>query len=149
MEPSVANLRARLSSEGLSHQKERPTDEEIEHRSLWVNPRNIVILGPLTSRLPKKLSELSLTNVERIEITITNGDGVLKMTGTAVSGGVIKARICVAEDLVDADQIQPGDILITYSTDIGWSPYFPIISGLVTEIGGTISHGSVIAREFG
>ena len=61
MEPSVANLRARLSSEGLSNQKERPTDEEIEHRSLWVNARNIVILGPLTSRLPKKLSELSLT----------------------------------------------------------------------------------------
>jgi len=61
MEPSVANLRARLSSEGLSNQKERPTDEEIDHRSLWVNPRNIVILGPLTSRLPKKLSGLSLT----------------------------------------------------------------------------------------
>ena len=44
---------------------------------------------------------------------------------------------------------QSGDILITYSTDIGWSPYFPVISGLVTQIGGLLSHGGVIAREFG
>lgn len=44
---------------------------------------------------------------------------------------------------------QPGDILITYSTDIGWSPYFPMLGGLATEIGGLISHGAVIAREYG
>ncbi|RWS25536.1 putative phosphoenolpyruvate synthase-like protein [Leptotrombidium deliense] len=42
-----------------------------------------------------------------------------------------------------------GDILITYTTDIGWSPYFPIVSGVVTEMGGLNSHGAVIAREFG
>ena len=42
-----------------------------------------------------------------------------------------------------------GDILITYSTDIGWSPFFPLLSGLATEIGGLISHGAVIAREYG
>ena len=39
--------------------------------------------------------------------------------------------------------------MITYSTDIGWSPYFPLLSGIITEIGGTISHGAVIAREYG
>ena len=44
---------------------------------------------------------------------------------------------------------QKGDILITFSTDIGWSPYFALLSGLVTEIGGLISHGAVIAREYG
>lgn len=38
---------------------------------------------------------------------------------------------------------------MTYSTDIGWSPYFVALSGLVTEIGGLISHGAVIAREYG
>lgn len=63
--------------------------------------------------------------------------------------GDIKARVCVAETIDEAVNIQQGDILITYSTDIGWSPYFPLISGIVTEIGGTISHGAVIAREFG
>ncbi|GFY37326.1 putative phosphoenolpyruvate synthase [Trichonephila inaurata madagascariensis] len=43
----------------------------------------------------------------------------------------------------------PDEILITYSTDIGWSPYFPIISGVVTELGGLISHGAVVSREYG
>eukprot|EP00094_Tigriopus_californicus_P011985 TCALIF_11579-PA protein Name:"Similar to pps Putative phosphoenolpyruvate synthase (Bacillus subtilis (strain 168))" AED:0.06 eAED:0.06 QI:16/0.95/0.88/1/0.54/0.68/25/119/1347 len=43
----------------------------------------------------------------------------------------------------------PGDILVTVSTDIGWSPYFPLLGGVVTELGGLISHGAVVAREYG
>ncbi|CAL1271874.1 unnamed protein product [Larinioides sclopetarius] len=42
-----------------------------------------------------------------------------------------------------------GEILVTYSTDIGWSPYFPILGGVVTELGGLISHGAVVSREYG
>ena len=42
-----------------------------------------------------------------------------------------------------------GDILITVSTDIGWSPYFPLLGGVATELGGLISHGAVVAREYG
>ncbi len=42
-----------------------------------------------------------------------------------------------------------GDVLITVSTDIGWSPYFPLLGGVVTELGGLISHGAVVAREYG
>ncbi|CAG2116789.1 unnamed protein product, partial [Medioppia subpectinata] len=75
--------------------------------------------------------------------------GMVQMKGTPVSNGSVKARVCVSEDITEADNIQPGDILITYSTDIGWSPYFPLLSGIITEIGGTISHGAVIAREYG
>lgn len=63
--------------------------------------------------------------------------------------GQVKARICVAANIEEAVNIQQGDILVTYSTDIGWSPYFALVSGIVTEIGGTISHGAVIAREYG
>lgn len=40
-----------------------------------------------------------------------------------------------------------GDILVTYSTDIGWSPYFPLLSGIVTELGGLISHGSFFFND--
>lgn len=76
-------------------------------------------------------------------------EGTVSLKGTPVTVGDIKARICVAESIEEAANIEHGDILITYSTDIGWSPYFPLISGIVTEIGGTISHGAVIAREFG
>lgn len=39
--------------------------------------------------------------------------------------------------------------MITISTDIGWSPYFPLLGGVVTELGGLISHGAVVAREYG
>ncbi|TKR86659.1 hypothetical protein L596_011205 [Steinernema carpocapsae] len=45
--------------------------------------------------------------------------------------------------------LEPGEILITGYTDIGWSPYFPLIEGLVTEIERLFSHGSVVAREYG
>ena len=48
---------------------------------------------------------------------------------------------CNKIKLVVVVNIQTGDILIVPFTDIGWSPYFPLISGLVTEIGGLISHG--------
>lgn len=74
-------------------------------------------------------------------------DDAVSMSGTAVTVGSVKGRVCVAETIEEAVNIKPDDILLTYSTDIGWSPYFPLISGIVTEIGGTISHGAVIARE--
>ena len=44
---------------------------------------------------------------------------------------------------------QTGDVLVVHCTDVGWSPYFSLIAGLITEIGGLISHGAVVAREYG
>ncbi|CAG2112977.1 unnamed protein product, partial [Medioppia subpectinata] len=93
--------------------------------------------------------EMKPRNFEDRIIPPVLSSGMVQMTGTPVSNGSIKARVCVSEDITEADNIQPGDILITYSTDIGWSPYFPLLSGIITEIGGTISHGAVIAREYG
>lgn len=43
---------------------------------------------------------------------------------------------------------QRDDILIVSYTDVGWTPYFPLLGGLVTEMGGLVSHGAVVAREF-
>ena len=75
--------------------------------------------------------------------------GGAKVQGTSVCNGVVTARACVALNLEEATVIRPGDILITNATDIGWSPYFPLLGGVVTELGGIISHGAVIAREYG
>ncbi|KAG0421092.1 hypothetical protein HPB47_003008, partial [Ixodes persulcatus] len=61
--------------------------------------------------------------------------------GTPVSRGSVTAPARVVKTLDSADCIQPGDILVTNATDIGWSPYFPLLSGLVTELGGLLSHG--------
>ncbi|XP_071158231.1 rifampicin phosphotransferase-like [Mytilus edulis] len=71
------------------------------------------------------------------------------LKGMPVCHGVITGVCRVVKSLPEADDIQAGDILIVLYTDIGWSPYFPLISGLVTEIGGLVSHGAVVAREFG
>ncbi|KAJ6633279.1 putative phosphoenolpyruvate synthase, partial [Pseudolycoriella hygida] len=78
-----------------------------------------------------------------------NYDGLKMVTGTPVCEGVITARACVLNDFSEVHKIEAGDILVTHSTDIGWSPYFPILGGVVTELGGLISHGAVVAREYG
>lgn len=69
--------------------------------------------------------------------------------GTPGSKGNAEGIARVILNLDEAPTIQSGDILITYSTDIGWTPYFPLLSGVVTELGGLISHGAVVAREYG
>lgn len=78
---------------------------------------------------------------------MAGADGV-QLSGTPVFKGMIRATARVALNLEEAKQIQNGDILITRCTDIGWSPYFPLLSGVVTELGGLISHGAVVAREY-
>lgn len=75
--------------------------------------------------------------------------GDVLVQGVPVCGGVVTGRACVCKSFADVNMIQKGDILITFGTDIGWSPYFPILGGVCTEIGGLISHGAVVAREYG
>ncbi|XP_072373988.1 rifampicin phosphotransferase-like isoform X2 [Scyliorhinus torazame] len=73
----------------------------------------------------------------------------IALQGMTVSQGIVKGTARVVKTIMEADCIQMGDILIVTSTDIGWSPYFPLLGGLVTEIGGLLSHGAVVAREYG
>lgn len=72
-----------------------------------------------------------------------------QLHGTPVSSGKIKARVRIIHRLEDADNLQRGEIMVASFTDIGWTPYFSIISGLITEIGSPLSHGAVVAREYG
>lgn len=70
------------------------------------------------------------------------------LAGTPVSSGVVEGRARVVIKLEDAD-LEKGDILVTPFTDPGWTPLFVSASGLVTEIGGLMTHGAVVAREYG
>ncbi|WP_037354319.1 rifamycin-inactivating phosphotransferase [Amycolatopsis orientalis] len=70
------------------------------------------------------------------------------LVGLPVSAGTIEGRARVILDLADA-ALEPGDILVTAYTDPSWSPLFVAITGLVTEVGGQMTHGAVIAREYG
>ena len=68
--------------------------------------------------------------------------------GLPVSAGTIEGRARVIADMADAD-LEVGDVLVTAYTDPSWTPLFVTIQGLVTEVGGQMTHGAVIAREYG
>jgi pyruvate,water dikinase len=70
------------------------------------------------------------------------------LIGLAVSAGTVEGRARVVIDPAKAD-IEPGDILVTPFTDPSWTPLFVAVNGLVTEVGGLMTHGAVIAREYG
>ena len=70
------------------------------------------------------------------------------LVGLPVSAGTIEGRARVIHDMAEAD-LEAGDILVTAYTDPSWTPVFVAIAGLVTEVGGLMTHGAVIAREYG
>jgi len=73
-------------------------------------------------------------------------DGVLK--GAPASAGVVSGKARVLLDPTGA-RLEPGEILVAPSTDPGWTPLFFTASGLVMEMGGPMSHGAIVAREYG
>jgi pyruvate,water dikinase len=71
-----------------------------------------------------------------------------RLTGTPASAGTATGKVRVVLDPVGA-HIEPGEILVAPSTDPGWTPLFMTAGALVMEMGGVISHGAVVAREYG
>jgi pyruvate,water dikinase len=76
----------------------------------------------------------------------TAEDGVLR--GTPASGGVVTQKARVILEPAGAS-LEPGEILVAPSTDPGWTPLFLTAGGLVMEMGGPMSHGAIVAREYG
>jgi pyruvate,water dikinase len=70
------------------------------------------------------------------------------LLGLPVSAGTVEGRARVVSELADA-RFEAGDVLVTRFTDPSWTPAFVAIAGLVTEVGGMMTHGAVIAREYG
>ncbi len=73
-------------------------------------------------------------------------DGTL--TGTGVSSGVVEGRARVVYDPAE-ETIAKGEILVAPSSDPGWTPLFLNAAGMVVEVGGRMSHGALVAREYG
>ena len=71
------------------------------------------------------------------------------LTGRPVSQGVVEGICRVAFSPTEAAQLHAGEILIAPVTDVAWTPYFSLIAGLATDIESSVSHGAVIAREYG
>lgn len=81
--------------------------------------------------------------------TIRTDLSAIRAEGTPVCGGNVNGPACIVHHFAEVSKVNAGDVLITRGTDIAWSPYFPILAGVVTELGGLVSHGAVVAREYG
>ena len=75
--------------------------------------------------------------------------GTSRVSGASVSRGRVEGVARVVRRLEEAEALREGEILIAPITDVGWTPYFSVIAGLVTDVGSAVSHGAVVAREYG
>jgi phosphoenolpyruvate synthase/pyruvate phosphate dikinase len=71
------------------------------------------------------------------------------LRGLAACGGIARGRARVLRDVSEAHELAPGEILVAPYADIGWSPLFLVAAGVVTDLGGPLSHAAVVAREYG
>ncbi|WP_300453838.1 PEP/pyruvate-binding domain-containing protein [Accumulibacter sp.] len=71
------------------------------------------------------------------------------LCGVSVCGGVVTGKAKVLVDVAQTHSLMRGDVLVTRQTDPGWAPAFATIAGLVLERGGMLSHGAILAREYG
>ncbi len=71
------------------------------------------------------------------------------LRGTAASSGIVEGNARVLLSSSQLSELLPGEILVVHTTDVGWTPLFLVAAGVVTELGGPLSHAAVVAREFG
>ena len=84
--------------------------------------------------------------LEKSEDLIERGS---MFSGTPVSPGIVRGPVRMIRSRDDAERLLPGEIMVADFTDIGWTPYYGTAAGLVTEVGCSLSHGAVVAREYG
>ncbi|HTK65625.1 MAG TPA: PEP/pyruvate-binding domain-containing protein [Pseudonocardia sp.] len=94
------------------------------------------------ARLPKYLRDGRA-------VSFDTGETTGGLVGVGTSRGVVTGRARVVLRLADMGQVKEGDILVTNSTDPGWTPVFTLLSAIVLETGGMLAHGSLLAREYG
>jgi pyruvate,water dikinase len=113
------------------------TDKVAARRTKWEAMRHII--PPTTLPRVSWLSKFYADNEQA-------GD-VIK--GFGASAGAVTARACVMLGPEDFHKMQPGDILVAGITTPAWTPLFARAAGIVTDIGGPLSHSSIVAREYG
>ncbi|MCC6456035.1 MAG: phosphoenolpyruvate synthase [Caldilineaceae bacterium] len=124
-------LREIVRTNKLDDQLIRQREDEYRHYQKLTPPRVITSDGEIIA------GEYKRENLPAAAIV-----------GLPVSAGVVEGRARVILKMDEAD-LEEGDILVTAFTDPSWTPLFVSIKGLVTEVGGLMTHGAVIAREYG
>jgi phosphoenolpyruvate synthase/pyruvate phosphate dikinase len=126
------------------HKSLQPLVDDIEKRKSRVDAAKKVV--PPT-QLPPSKTYMGIP----IEAFVPGEGGQEgdKLKGVGASAGTVTGEACVLHGPEDFDQMRPGVILVAKMTTPAWTPLFAMASAVVTDIGGPLSHGSIVAREFG
>jgi pyruvate,water dikinase len=71
------------------------------------------------------------------------------ITGFAGTAGRVEGTVRVLTSPEEADQLEPGEILVAVTTNVGWTPVFPRVAAVITDVGAPLSHAAIVARELG
>lgn len=103
-------------------------------------------------RMYPEMQELSFPDLS-FGIPFPEEAGVVEasseLSGIPVSRGIVEGTVRLVNKLSEARLLQKDEIMVARFTDVGWTPFYSVISGLITEIGSPLSHGAVVAREYG
>jgi pyruvate,water dikinase len=99
--------------------------------------------------LPPSKKRVMGFNIEGIVATDESKQIGDTLKGTGTSAGQVTAPACVLHGPEDFGRMQPGHILVASITTPAWTPLFAMAAGIVTDVGGPLSHGSIVAREYG
>lgn len=118
-----------------------------ERRALREARKQLTPPAKVPERASLKFGPLDLSMFDPTPSDAANEGPVL--TGYAVSTGRVTAPASVIRSIAEFDQMKPGTILVCTTTTPAWTPLFSQAKGLVTDIGGALAHGSIVAREYG
>jgi pyruvate,water dikinase len=115
-------------------------------KALVEERRRVYAREEMRARVPRLLLGDGRAIYEGLRAPSDAGAGVI--VGSPVSPGVVEGVVRVVLDPVGV-QLEPGEILVCPGTDPAWTPLFLTAGGLVMEVGGMITHGAIVAREYG
>ncbi len=113
----------------------------------WTPPE--AVPGDAVERLERELATAPVPPVSGPAPAEPGGTDGWVLRGIAASGGVVTGRARVARTLEEGMAIQAGEVLVAPFTDPGWTPLFAVAAAVVTDLGGVLSHGAIVAREYG
>jgi pyruvate,water dikinase len=124
-------------------------DLPLERISGAIPERKAAIRSAQKAPPPLKLPNLSLHWLQKLSASLSRGRVHRSLKGVAASAGCVTGKACVLHGPEDFAQMAAGDVLVAKLTTPAWTPLFARAAAIVTDVGGPLSHGSIVAREYG
>jgi rifampicin phosphotransferase len=127
-----------------------PKRREIDDRYRAYPPHPAVIAGrfePAAWAADPRRRSAAFDGQAEIAMPLAPGSGVI--TGFAGAAGIVEGVVRVLASPEGGDQLQAGEVLVTTTTNVGWTPLFPRAAAIVTDVGAPLSHAAIVARELG